>query len=265
MVGFSGLPSAGDEFLVMASEKDAKTLGEERLAIDRSKKMAKPQRATLESLFQRTGDGPKILRLIVKTDVQGSLEAITTSLEQIDSKKAEVEFVHTAVGPISESDVQLASASNAVVIGFNTKLENVALVAAKREGVEVKLYSIIYELIDQVKESMAGLLDPESRETVIGHAEVKQVFELTKGNVAGCIVTDGRIARTARARVLAQASVGVRRRAGDAAPVPGRREGSPLRVGVRHQARRLQRLSGRGHHRVLHAGEDRAEALTSCP
>ena len=202
VVGFSGLPSAGDEFLVMASEKDAKTLGEERLAIDRTKKMAKPQRATLESLFQRTGDGPKILRLIVKTDVQGSMEAITTSLEQIDSKKAEVEFVHTAVGPISESDVQLASASNAVVIGFNTKLENVALVAAKREGVEVKLYSIIYELIDQVKESMAGLLDPESRETVIGHAEVKQVFELTKGNVAGCIVTDGRIARTARARVL---------------------------------------------------------------
>ncbi len=202
VVGFSGLPSAGDEFLVMASEKDAKTLGEERLALDRTRKMAKPQRATLESLFQRQGDGPKILRLIVKTDVQGSLEAITTSLEQIDSKKAEVEFVHTAVGPISESDVQLASASNAVVIGFNTKLENVALVAAKREGVEVKLYSIIYELIDQVKESMAGLLDPESRETVIGHAEVKQVFELTKGNVAGCIVTDGRIARTARARVL---------------------------------------------------------------
>ena len=202
VVGFSGLPSAGDEFLVMASEKDAKALGEERLAIDRTKKMAKPQRATLESLFQRTGDGPKMLRLIVKTDVQGSLEAITTSLDQIETKKAEVEFVHTAVGPISESDVQLASASNAIVIGFNTKLENVALVAAKREGVEVKLYSIIYELIDQVKESMAGLLDPESRETVIGHAEVKQVFELTKGNVAGCIVTDGRIARTARARVL---------------------------------------------------------------
>ncbi len=202
VVGFSGLPSSGDEFLVMDSEKDAKTLSEERLAIDRSQKMAKPQRATLESLFNRAGEGPKMLRLIVKSDVQGSLEAITTSLDQIESKKAEVEFIHTAVGPISESDVQLASASNAIIIGFNTKLENVALVAAKREGVEVKLYSIIYELIDQVKESMAGLLDPESRETVVGHAEVKQVFELSKGNVAGCIVTDGRISRTARARVL---------------------------------------------------------------
>ena len=201
VVGFSGLPSSGDEFLVMASEKDAKTLGEERLAINRSQKMAKPQRATLESLFDKTG-GPKGLRLIVKTDVQGSLEAITTSLEQIESKKVEVEFVHTAVGPISESDIQLASASNAIVIGFNTKLENVALVAAKREGVQVKMYSIIYELIDQVKESMAGMLDPESRETVIGHALVKQLFELSKGNVAGCLVTDGRITRTARARVL---------------------------------------------------------------
>ncbi len=202
VVGFSGLPSAGDEFLVMSSEKDAKALGEERLAVDRSQKMAKPQRATLESLFDRSGGGPKGLRLILKADVQGSLEAITTSLEQIESKKVEVEFVHTAVGPISESDVQLASASNAIIIGFNTKLENVALIAGKREGVQIKLYSIIYELIDQVKESMAGLLDPESRETVIGHAEVKQVFELSKGNVAGCIVTDGRIARTARARVL---------------------------------------------------------------
>ena len=202
VVGFSGLPGAGDELLVMDSEKDAKTLSEERVAIERSKKLVAPQRATLESLFDRTGGGPKGLRLIVKADVQGSLEAITTSLEQIESKKVEVEFVHTAVGPISESDVQLASASNAIVIGFNTKLENVALVAAKREGVQVKMYSIIYELIDQVKESMAGLLDPESRETVIGHAEVKQVFELSKGNVAGCIVTDGRIARTARARVL---------------------------------------------------------------
>ena len=104
-----------------------------------------------------------------------------------------------AVGPISESDILLASASNAVVVGFNVKVENMAVSAAKREGVQVKLYSIIYELIDQIKEAMAGLLDPEHRETVIGHAEVKQVFELSKGIVAGCLVTDGRIARTARA------------------------------------------------------------------
>ena len=144
----------------------------------------------------------KNLRLIIKTDVQGSLEAIVTSLKQIDTKKVELEFVHTGVGPITDNDVLLASASNAVVIGFNTKVENVAVSSAKREGIQVKLYSIIYELIDQVKEAMAGLLDPELRETVIGHAEVKQVFALSKGAVAGCIVTDGRVARTARARLL---------------------------------------------------------------
>ncbi len=204
VVGFSGLPEAGDDLLVMASEKDAKTLSEERQVASRKEKLVAPQRATLESLFDRSNnDGAhKTLRLIVKADVQGSLEAITTSIDQVESKKVDVDFVHTAIGPITESDVLLASASNAVIIGFNTKVENVSLNAAKRENVQIKLYSIIYELIDQVKEAMAGLLDPELRETVIGHAEVKQLFELTRGNVAGCIVTDGRIARTARARVL---------------------------------------------------------------
>ncbi len=204
VVGFSGLPEAGDDLLVMSSEKDAKTLSEERLQASRKEKLVAPQRATLESLFDRSGnDGShKTLRLIVKADVQGSLEAIVTSLDQIDSKKVDVDFIHTAIGPITESDVLLASASNAVILGFNTKVENVSVNAAKRENVQIKLYSIIYELIDQVKEAMAGLLDPELRETVIGHAEVKQLFELTRGNVAGCLVTDGRIARTARARVL---------------------------------------------------------------
>ena len=204
VVGFSGLPEAGDDLLVMASEKDAKTLGEERQMASRKEKLVAPKRATLESLFDRSNnDGAhKTLKLIVKADVQGSLEAIVTSIDQVESKKVDVDFVHTAIGPITESDVLLASASNAVIIGFNTKVENVSLNAAKRENVQIKLYSIIYELIDQVKEAMAGLLDPELRETVIGHAEVKVLFELTRGNVAGCIVTDGRIARTARARVL---------------------------------------------------------------
>ena len=204
VVGFSGLPEAGDDLLVMASEKDAKTLSEERLVATRKEKLVAPQRATLESLFDRSNnDGAhKTLRLIVKADVQGSLEAITTSIDQVESKKVDVDFVHTAIGPITESDVLLASASNAVIIGFNTKVENVSVNAAKRENVQIKLYSIIYELIDQVKEAMAGLLDPELRETVIGHAEVKQLFELSKGNVAGCLVTDGRIARTARARLI---------------------------------------------------------------
>jgi translation initiation factor IF-2 len=201
VLGFSGLPQAGDEFLVMESERSAKTLSEERLLGRRADKLAAPQRATLESLLE-AADGKKHLRIVLKCDAQGSLEALTGALSQIESKKVDLEIIHAGVGPISESDILLASASNAVVIGFNIKVEAMAVNAAKREAVQVKLYSIIYELIDQIKESMAGLLDPEHRETVIGHAEVKQIFKLSKGLVAGCLVTDGRIARTARARVL---------------------------------------------------------------
>jgi translation initiation factor IF-2 len=201
VLGFSGLPHAGDEFLVMESERSAKTLGEERLVDRRTDKLAAPQRATLESLLE-AADGKKHLRIVLKCDAQGSLEALTGALGQIESKKIDLEIIHAGVGPISESDILLASASNAVVIGFNIKVEAMAVNAAKREAVQVKLYSIIYELIDQIKEAMAGMLDPEHRESVIGHAEVKQVFKLTKGIVAGCLVTDGRIARTARARVL---------------------------------------------------------------
>ncbi len=201
VLGFTGLPNAGDELLVMDSERSAKTLSEERLLAKRTDKLTVPKRATLETLLEVTG-GKKVLRIVLKCDAQGSLEALVGALKQIESKKIDLEIIHSAVGPISESDILLASASNAVVIGFNIKVENLAVSAAKSEGVQVKLYSIIYELLDQIKEAMAGLLDPEHRETVIGHAEVKQVFELSKGIVAGCLVTNGRIARSARARVL---------------------------------------------------------------
>ena len=201
VLGFTGLPNAGDELLVMDSERSAKTLSEERLLAKRTDKLTIPKRATLESLLEAAG-GKKVLRIVLKCDAQGSLEALVGALKQIESKKVDLEIIHSAVGPISESDILLASASNAVVVGFNVKVENMALSAAKSEGVQVKLYSIIYELLDQIKDAMAGLLEPEHRETVIGHAEVKQVFQLSKGIVAGCLVTDGRIARVARARVL---------------------------------------------------------------
>jgi translation initiation factor IF-2 len=201
VLGFTGLPNAGDELLVMDSEREAKQLSEERLESKRAGKLATPQRATLETLLE-AADGKKGLRIVLKTDVQGSLEALTGALNQIESKKVDLEIIHAGVGPISENDILLASASNAVVVGFNVKVENMAVTAAKHEGVQVKLYSIIYELLDQIKEAMAGLLDPEHRESVIGHAEVKQIFQLSRGIVAGCLVTDGRIARTARARVL---------------------------------------------------------------
>jgi translation initiation factor IF-2 len=202
VLGFTGLPNAGDELTAMESEKSVRTLSEERLVDLRNQKLAMPQRATLESLFDSMGDGRKSLLLILKCDVQGSAEALAASLNQIESKKIELELIHIGVGPITESDVLLATASNAVIVGFNVKVENQAASAAKREGVQIKLYSIIYELVDQVKEAMVGMLDPEVRESIVGHAEVRQVFDLSKGTVAGCFVTDGRIVRTGRARVL---------------------------------------------------------------
>ncbi len=203
VLGYSGLPHAGDELVAMGSERDARTLSEERLEKLRTEKLSTPQRARLENLFETlAADARKNLRIVLKADVQGSLEALTASLGEIKSSKISLEIIHSAVGPITESDVLLASASDAVIIGFSVKVEASASPAAKREGVQIKLYSIIYELIDQIKEAMAGLLDPEVRETVVGHAEIKQVFDLSRGRVGGSIVTDGRIPRNARARVL---------------------------------------------------------------
>jgi len=203
VLGFTGLPLAGDLLEVLKTEREARTISEERLAELRNEKLAAPTRATLETIFAHTADDqPKTLQLLLKGDVQGSLEALVHALGQIESKKVTLDILHAAVGPVSESDVLLATASNAVIIGFNVKVDSPAAAAAKRAGVQIKLYSIIYELLDQVKEAMAGLLDPVTRETVVGHAEVKQVFDLSRGRVAGCMVIDGRIARTGRARLL---------------------------------------------------------------
>lgn len=203
VIGFSDMPHVGDEMVVMDSERAVKKLSEERLEELRQKKLHAPRRSTLESLFASIEEGSKkSLKTVLKCDVQGSVEAITKCLTDIKSDKIKLDILHAEVGSITESDVLLCSASDAVIIGFNTKVENKALALAKREGVQIKLYSIIYELIDQVKESMLGLLDPLTREKVIGHARVKQVFDLSRGVVAGCVVTDGRIDRKARARVL---------------------------------------------------------------
>lgn len=203
VIGFSDSPNVGDELVVMDNERSAKRLSEERLEELRREKLQAPRRSTLETLFANIAEGEKkTLKIVLKADVQGSMEAISKCLLDIASDKVTISILHSDTGAISESDVLLASASDAIVIGFNVKVENKALVVAKRESVQIKLYSIIYELVDQVKEAMLGLLDPLTRENVIGHARVKQVFKLTKGKVGGSVVTDGRIDRKARARVL---------------------------------------------------------------
>lgn len=203
VVGYSGVPNVGDELIEMDSERNAKKLSDERVGQQRQEKLQPQQKSALETLFANIEQGKKAaLKLIIKADAQGSLQAIEKSLNDIESDKINVEILRQGAGPITEADVLLASASDAVLIGFNTKVEAKAQPIVKREGVQVKLFSIIYELIDQVKESMLGMLDPETRENIIGHAKVLEVFKLSSGKVGGCVVTDGRVARKARARVL---------------------------------------------------------------
>jgi translation initiation factor IF-2 len=203
VLGLDGAPSPGEEYNVLKNEREARELADDRRVKIRLGKLEAPPKMTLENLFEAIADEKhKVLKLIIKGDVQGSVEAIVSSLKKIESKKIDLDIVGASVGAISESDILLAKASNAVVIGFNTRTDNAAANAAKREGVQIKLYSIIYELLDQVKEAMVGMLDPELRESNIGTALVKQVFKLSKFPVAGCSVISGRMVRNGRARVV---------------------------------------------------------------
>lgn len=197
VLGLNGVPEAGLEFSVVEDEKAARELAEKRSFDARVVGQEARAKVTLENLFDTLAQNKsKVLKLVVKADTQGSVEAIVEALKKIDSEKISLEIIHNAVGTITESDVLLASASQAVILGFHTRLDSVAAELAKRENVQIKLYAIIYELIDQVKESMAGLLDPLLKEVVIGSAEVRKVFELSKGvPVAGCMVVSGRIAK----------------------------------------------------------------------
>lgn len=198
VLGLNGVPEAGLEFSVVKNEKEAREEAErrEQQARKEGQEAAAPK-VSLENLFERLDEqSAKVLKVVVKADTQGSVEAIADALKKIESDKVSLEILRDAVGTITESDVLLASASKAVVLGFHTRIDNGVSDVAKREGVQIKLYTIIYELIDEVKLAMAGLLDPILKEVVTGSAEVRKIFELSKGgNVAGCAVTTGRITR----------------------------------------------------------------------
>ena len=203
VIGFAELPNVGDELVQMKNEKAAKKLSEERQEKTRDKRLQRPKKSRMEDLMSLVrGDNKAQLKLVLKGDMQGSVQAIQNAVGQIKSDKVEPRFISAAAGAITESDILMASSADAVVLGFNTKVESNAVKAAKREGVQVKLYSIVYELIDTVEEAMLGLLDPLTRETIIGHADVKQVFKVKRGRAAGCIITDGKITRSAHARVM---------------------------------------------------------------
>ncbi|MBK1856442.1 translation initiation factor IF-2 [Verrucomicrobiaceae bacterium 5K15] len=203
VIGFAELPHVGDELVQMKTEKASKKLSEERLQAKRNDRLQRPKMSRMEDLMSMVqGDNKAQLNIILKGDVQGSVQAIENAVNDIKSDKVEPRFISSAAGAITESDILMASSSGAVVLGFNTKVEAKAVKAAKSEGVQIKLFSVVYELLDTVEEAMLGLLDPITRETIIGHADVKQVFKVRKGRAAGCIIKDGKVSRTAHARVL---------------------------------------------------------------
>jgi translation initiation factor IF-2 len=204
ILGLEGMPDAGDTFLVMADRDKAKGIAQYRKMKEREAQLAKSSRASLEGLAEQIKQaGVKDLNLIVKGDVQGSVEVIAEDLQRMSTEKVRVRVLHSGVGAITESDVLLASASNAVIIGFNVRPDRKSQEVAERENVEIRLHSIIYELRDEITKAMYGLLEPVFKENFAGKAEVINVFKITKvGQIAGCRVTDGIIVRTAQVRVL---------------------------------------------------------------
>jgi translation initiation factor IF-2 len=201
--GLNGLPAAGQKFAVLSDERTARQIAIHRLEKEREKVVARP-RFSLEELHRRIEEGElKELNIVVKTDVQGSLEALLYALNKLSGEKVKVNIIHGGVGGISESDVMLASASTAVIIGFNVRPEAKGADLAERERVDVRLYSVIYEVVEDIRKAMEGMLDPSFREMSVGRAEVRNTFHISRlGTIAGCYVLSGKITRNATVRLL---------------------------------------------------------------
>jgi translation initiation factor IF-2 len=202
--GLTEVPQAGDEFMVLSDERRAREIATYRAGKFRNTKLAKQQAAKLENMFSDMTSGEvKNLPIIIKADVQGSQEALAASLLKLTNEEVRVQLVYGAVGGISESDVNLAIASKAVIIGFNTRADAGARKLAENNGVEIRYYNIIYDAVDELKAAMSGMLTPDKKEEIIGMAEIRQVFRISKiGAIAGCMVTNGFIRRNARLRLL---------------------------------------------------------------
>ncbi|MFL6709042.1 MAG: translation initiation factor IF-2 [Massilia sp.] len=202
--GLTEVPVAGEEVMVMADERKAREIGLFRQGKFRDVKLAKQQAAKLENMFDQMAEGEvKNLPIIVKTDVQGSLEALVSSLQKLSTSEVRVQVVHSAVGGISESDVNLAVASKAVILGFNARADAQARKLAESNGVDIRYYNIIYDAIEEIRAALSGMLAPEKRETVTGQVEIRQVILVSKvGAVAGCLVTDGVVKRSSSVRLL---------------------------------------------------------------
>jgi translation initiation factor IF-2 len=210
VLGWSHVPEAGDEFRVVTDEREAKHIAQEREAKERAAELSSARTgASLMELLReaRQGELPA-LNLILKADVQGSLEAIVDALEKLPQDEVRVDVVHRGVGAITENDISLAMASHAVVIGFNVRPDPGARELAEREGVDVRLYRVIYQALDDIRQALTGLLAPEEREVELGRAEVRALFRVPRlGTIAGCMVTQGTIQRGALARLVRDGTI----------------------------------------------------------
>ena len=204
ILGLNEVPLAGDQFVVMPSEKAARAIGEKRREKQRDEQMKASSKITLEDLFDKMQEGEvKELNMVLKADVQGSVEAIRQSVEKISNEEVQLKVIHCGVGAITDSDIMLASASNAIVIGFNVRPAQSAVAMAERERVDLRTYRIIYELIEDIEKAMKGMLEPEYKEVVIGQAQVRELFKVSGlGTIAGSYVTDGKVSRNAKARLV---------------------------------------------------------------
>ena len=203
IIGLSEVPNAGDEFNAVEDEKMARSLAEQRREAARQEEFKAGARASLDDLFAQMSEGVQDLNIIVKADVDGSAEAVRASLLKLSSEEIRVNVIHKAVGGITESDVMLASASNAIIVGFNVRPDKGAIDSAERQNVEIRTYRVIYECIEEIQAAMKGMLAPEFKEVVLGHAEVRQTIHVPGvGTIAGSYVTDGKIARHAQIRVV---------------------------------------------------------------
>ncbi len=204
ILGLNGTPQAGDDFVVVENEARAREVTEFRQRTERNKAAAAAGRGTLEQMFEKIQEGEaQTVPLVIKADVHGSAEAIVGALEKLSTDEVKVQVLHSGVGGINESDVTLARASNALIVGFNVRANPQARDLAKRDGLEIRYYSVIYDLTDDIKAVLSGLLAPEVRETFLGYAEIREVFNVSKvGKVAGCMVTEGTVKRGAKVRLL---------------------------------------------------------------
>lgn len=204
ILGLDGAPTAGDKFRVYEDESEAKSIASKREQLQRELSIRTKKHTTLEELGRRIALGEfKELNIILKGDVDGSVEALSDQLQRLSTEEISVNILHSGVGQITESDINLAAASDAIIIGFNVRAGANAKELADREEIEIRTYSVIYKAIDEVKEAMEGMLSPEIQEQVIGNVEIREVFKISKvGTIAGCMVLTGKVTRNSKVRLL---------------------------------------------------------------